>query len=511
MKRAMVLLAMVILGLSGVVSAAPAPIMKEGDVLPFLEQVIAWQRQVAALETTDSARELLLRDTMVLAANNVLKSSFDLARTQAQIIDKEGSGSGDQDSDHSRLLKAEAGIDQRIADLNGQIASLGQQIKASPQSKRAPLKVQQSDLQDQLKFAEAQHDLITSVLAVFSGMASGSDGGLLGKVNGLASTAMPAEKPAATTVADTSRATEKSDEIQASKGLLAMTEDLFKLWREQDEIAALTDATTDLRKSGKDFQDAARVEIRNAIKQGTAPAASAASEAQGQTQPPAVTESMDDLLSDFKQLSAAVVPLTQVNAWLDASLHTQTQWINTIHGEMKVLVRSLSIRLAILGVILLVPIGLSEVVRRATERYVKDDKRQKQLRSLRRAVLTVVIVIIVILNLVNEIGSIATFAGVITAGLAVAFQNVLLSIVAHFFFYGRYSVRVGDRVSVSGVIGDIAYVGVVRFYMREMEVVDGKLVPTGRIAAFPNSILFQTSAFFKYVDPQQPTMGIQHA
>ena len=130
---------------------------------------------------------------------------------------------------------------------------------------------------------------------------------------------------------------------------------------------------------------------------------------------------------------------------------------------------------------------------------MRDDKRKKQLRAIRRTLLTICIVIIVIMNLVTQVGSFATFAGFLTAGLAVAFQNVLLSLVAHFFFYGRYSVRPGDRVSVSGVIGDIVQIGMVRFYLRELEIKDEKLEPTGRVAAFPNSILFQQSAFFKYV------------
>ncbi len=156
--------------------------------------------------------------------------------------------------------------------------------------------------------------------------------------------------------------------------------------------------------------------------------------------------------------------------------------------------------LAFLSLLVLIPIAVSEIARLATNRYVRDDKRLKQLRAVRRTLLTITILVIVVLSLVSEVGSIATFAGVITAGLAVAFQNVLLSLVAHFFFYGRYAVRAGDRVSVQGVIGDVVEVGAVRFYIRELvEDAEHKLEATGRIAAFPNSILFQVSAFFKYV------------
>ena len=81
-----------------------------------------------------------------------------------------------------------------------------------------------------------------------------------------------------------------------------------------------------------------------------------------------------------------------------------------------------------------------------------------------------------------------------------ALQSVLLSLVAHFFFYGRYGARAGDRVNVAGVTGDIIQIGMTRFYMRELTSSDQGFKPTGKIVAFPNSILFQPAAFYKYVE-----------
>ena len=43
----------------------------------------------------------------------------------------------------------------------------------------------------------------------------------------------------------------------------------------------------------------------------------------------------------------------------------------------------------------------------------------------------------------------------ITAGLAVALQNVILAVVAYFFLIGRYGVRVGDRITLAGVTGRV--------------------------------------------------------
>ena len=116
---------------------------------------------------------------------------------------------------------------------------------------------------------------------------------------------------------------------------------------------------------------------------------------------------------------------------------------------------------------------------------------------IRRVVMGVAITLAVILSLVTEFGSFATFAGFITAGIAVALQNLILSVVAYFFLVGRYGVRAGDRVTISGVTGEVVEVGLVRLYMMELAAIGNDLRPTGRIAVFSNSVLFQPSALFK--------------
>jgi small-conductance mechanosensitive channel len=85
----------------------------------------------------------------------------------------------------------------------------------------------------------------------------------------------------------------------------------------------------------------------------------------------------------------------------------------------------------------------------------------------------------------------------LTAGIAVALQNVILSVVGYFFLIGRYGIRSGDRVTVGGVTGNVIDIGLVRIYMAELAEVDGELHPTGRIVVYSNSILFQPSALFK--------------
>ncbi|HKS95643.1 MAG TPA: mechanosensitive ion channel family protein, partial [Terriglobia bacterium] len=142
--------------------------------------------------------------------------------------------------------------------------------------------------------------------------------------------------------------------------------------------------------------------------------------------------------------------------------------------------------------------GISELSRRTSLRYVRDVRRRYQFLLLRRIVVWFTIVVIIAFAFASELGSVATFAGLITAGVAVALQSVILSIAGYFFLIGRFGIRVGDRVHIAGVTGEVVDIGLVRLHL--MELGSGRDTPSGRVVAFPNSIVFQSTAgLFKQI------------
>jgi small-conductance mechanosensitive channel len=72
----------------------------------------------------------------------------------------------------------------------------------------------------------------------------------------------------------------------------------------------------------------------------------------------------------------------------------------------------------------------------------------------------------------------ATFAGLITAGIAVALQNVIMAIAGYFFLIGKYGVKMGDRVQISGVTGDVIDMGLIRLHLMEIGDVGTDRQPT---------------------------------
>jgi small-conductance mechanosensitive channel len=131
--------------------------------------------------------------------------------------------------------------------------------------------------------------------------------------------------------------------------------------------------------------------------------------------------------------------------------------------------------------------------------YVQDSRRRYQLLLLRRIALWSLVVVVIGFAFASELGSLVTFAGLITAGIAVAMQSVLVSIVGYFFLIGKYGIRVGDRVQIGEVAGEVIDLGLVRMYLMELGA-RGAMGPTGRVVAFANSVVFQVAGgLFKQI------------
>jgi small-conductance mechanosensitive channel len=157
------------------------------------------------------------------------------------------------------------------------------------------------------------------------------------------------------------------------------------------------------------------------------------------------------------------------------------------------------LRLVGLGAILALILVISELWRRATFRYITDSHRRYQFMALRRFVVWSLAAIVIAMAFASELGAITTFAGFLTAGIAVALQNVILSVAGYFFLIGKHGVRVGDRVQVAGITGDVVDIGLVRLHL--VEVTGGSSPrPTGRVVAFSNAVVFQANAgMFKQI------------
>jgi small-conductance mechanosensitive channel len=208
---------------------------------------------------------------------------------------------------------------------------------------------------------------------------------------------------------------------------------------------------------------------------------------------------LDSLSNQFKQMSALLIPLSKVGMLLNQYRRNIATWHNAIEIQYGNALKTLGVRLGVLAVVLAIVFVAAETWRRAVMRYIPDTRRRYQFLLLRRISLWCLVTVIVGFAFASELGSVVTFAGLITAGLAVAMQSVLVSIVGYFFLIGKYGIRIGDRVQIGEVTGEVVDLGLVRLHLMELGG-HGQLGPTGRVVAFANSIVFQVSSgLFKQI------------
>jgi small-conductance mechanosensitive channel len=102
------------------------------------------------------------------------------------------------------------------------------------------------------------------------------------------------------------------------------------------------------------------------------------------------------------------------------------------------------------------------------------------------------VTIVIVFVLASDLKSVATYFGLLSAGLLLALENVILATLGCLLLVGRRGIRIGDRVQVSGVTGDVIDMGLLQFQLREFDVQHGRF--TGHVVTFSNSLVFVSPA-----------------
>ena len=493
MRRALVLL---LLTLPAAAREATAPPSADKPVLAYLNQAIGWYRQqLAQVPLSDEPSDLAALDQERRIGREVIGLAFAFARASlalqpqgpASPAASAGAGNG---LDGPALARLTADAESRLQELQGEIDTLLRQLAAAQPASRAGLQQRLAETRSELQLAQAQRDTVRT-FSEFLGRGALRGADLAGQIDELqrsipeaAAASQPAPPPAPAAAAR-----------KSPTGVLALSSSLIAIAHKRRAVAEAIALTAQLRGAVDKLQAPLLAEMRRTLAQGDA-LAQAADTATGAALDQRRSD-IERLTARFKQVSAAVIPLGKQAVLLDTGKANLADWHAAVDGQYAADLRALLLHLALLAVAIAAILAASEFWRRATFRYVRDLRRRQQSLVLRRVVVALLVTLMVVFSLVTELGSIATFAGFITAGLAVALQNVILSVAAYFFLIGKYGIRVGDRVQISGATGDVMDIGLVRLHLMELRA-DG--LPTGRVVVFSNAVLFQPSAnFFKQI------------
>jgi small-conductance mechanosensitive channel len=493
------------------------PAISSDAIVHHLSSVISWYRDsTTKVQPPGFASDAIYQGDARTLAEQAVRLAFDSARATVPLINAQGQQPATDDNSQpaqgatqsQNLAQFKAKTSVHLADLQAQLDSVNKQLATAPSRARAALQNQRDNLQGQIEVNSAILDSVGKLLTFIENGNDTPAEGLQGSIDALARSV-----PEVFSIAPTTQKTENKPAAQVtpaasqtqaaaprSSGLIGEAGALYTEMTSLREIDQLANETQNLR----DIADALRQPLRNAMRATIQQSTALENQAQAAGSNPAPTANLksqyDALATKFKSLSAALIPLSQEVVVLDQSKANLLEWRRSITRQSGYALRALLLHVGTIVIALGLVLVLSEVWRRATFRYIQDVRRRRQFLTIRRFVVGFLMGIVLILGFVSEFSSLATFAGFVTAGIAVGLQAVLLSIAAYFFLIGRYGIRVGERVSVAGVTGDVVDIGLVRLYMMELAASGGDLYPTGRIAVFSNSVFFQPGVpFYKQI------------
>jgi small-conductance mechanosensitive channel len=485
----------------------PENTLKAADIVEFLTKTISWYRGTATeQQIANEPGDVTFLNEDRRTSAEIARLAFDFARLAEKNNAVQPKGSQTQEqanvpSQSQRLTQALAKADQQVEQSQNQLQSLKQKLTTTPPGKRPALESLIGETQSELAFRLARRDALRDILQFTAGTSTGGTD-LRTQIEELARS-VPAVQSGTGEASPEQRATNQviippSGSRQQALGIWGLGAELFRQSRKARTLSQQIQSTDHLMQAARQLRTPLMANLRSLIRSGDQLAN------QQSSNDPSVfaqqKKQMDALTAQFKQTSSAFLPLRKQTILLNLYKTTLTNWHDAVRSEYRDVLRSFLIRLGLLVIIMAAVFAVGAAWRRAIFRYVHETRRRYQFLLFRKIVIWIAAGAVIAFTLAAELGSVATFAGLLTAGVAVALQNVILSVAGYFFLIGKYGIRVGDRVQIAGVTGEVVDIGIVRFHLLELGSSGTDAQPSGRVVAFSNSIVFQpASSVFRQI------------
>jgi hypothetical protein len=472
-------------------------VLSGAEVIQILDDTVEWYRGLGTQQqNATQPSDLLILFANKQTADKVISMAFDIARANAELLSSEASAADSAvgTSASQSLTQQQSQMDANRQNIVQEIAADKQKIGSAGKG-RSDVAAKIAELQGELAMIDARKNLLDTMSefvhssdpkAANANALKAQIDAIAAAVPGTATGSTPAPSSAATNTTPPTRS-----------GIWDLAIAALRQHTKLGTIDSIDQRTAALAQTYHSISAAPLAQLQAYSTRGDALASQADhADAAALT---GLRDQFDTLAWLVKQTSDILLPLGKEQVLLHQYRRNLASWRTSAEKEYHAALSALGIRLAIVIGILAVVVVLGGVWRRAVLHYVHDSHRRYQMLLVRSIVVWTVMVAVICLSFVTELNTFATFAGLLTAGLAVAMQSVLVSVVGYFFLIGKYGIRVGDRIQIGTVVGEVMDIGLVRLHLRELNQ-QGPLGATGRVVAFANLVVFQASGgLFKQI------------
>jgi len=488
--------ALIAVGLSAEVSPAASDLPSNQQVIALLTESIDWYRHRAIERqiATEPGDLVFLEDNRPVAAQ-IVQLSFDFARADASVAaaspsdDQKGStaiatGSSPNLAQFVQLENnAEFGRRQATAE----IEAIKKQLQTASGGERRELQAQLDATQSRLEVLQAGSATLHQLVEWLRAFAGRETGDLASTIDDLARTVPEVTSPTAVAL-QPQISTPSSLPKPPDSGILTLSSEVSALGRKLGVLDDEIRRTEKLRQSSDDLRSPL---LASTVKRFQASAGNdlQASDVRELQQQKA---RLDELAALVKALSPAIVALDKQSVLLATYTSHLKAWRAAVITEDKKTWKALISRLVGAAVLIGALLTIGALLRRATQQHMHETERRHIILVIQRVVLWFTIVVVAVFAFASELTSSATFFGLLAAGVAVALQSVIIAALGYFMLVGRRGIRIGDRVEVSGVTGDVTDIGWLQFQLTEID--NATQHPTGRVVTFSNSFVFLSPA-----------------
>ena len=477
-------------------------------VTSYLSDVISWYGHLGReAQLVREPGETLYYANSRQTASDILNLAFEYARAQANYIAKTTAKSdtnaaaavapstqAEVPGDITILTRRRDEAAAAIVALQARIKSLQARLATVSGRARSATSSELVTAQSELDLAQARADAVGAILQFeASSRLTDQSGSLAGQIDELDRSIPESERNPKRTGAATAAV---APPRQENTGILGMVSDLLALRRKEQSLDQIIEQTRALSDRASAVRESMLGVLRAIDSQGQALAQSTADADVASLRDR--KKAFEALLDQHKLATTAMLPLSKQIVLLGLYNGNLERWRGHVEQRWSGVLRTLVVRLIGIAVVFALIFMGAIAWRWLTDRYVQDIRLRGQVMAARRFVLGLIVAAVLLLNFAGEFGSMATILGFAAAGIAVALQNVILSIAGYFFLIGRFGIKAGDRVQIGGVTGDVVDIGLVKLSLLELGGSGVHRLPTGRVAVFSNAVVFQPNGnFFK--------------
>lgn len=125
------------------------------------------------------------------------------------------------------------------------------------------------------------------------------------------------------------------------------------------------------------------------------------------------------------------------------------------------------------------------------------DRQRHTLRSVLELSIQVLGILLILLVVFGWPKQMPTILGLVTAGITIVLQDFILAFFGWFVLMGKNGMRIGDRVEINGVGGEVTEIGLMNTTLLEVGSQTDTGLPTGRRISFINSFAIR-GQYFNY-------------